>query len=100
MTENTDRPANDLVDISSDELDRVTELLTVLDEFLRSDGTAGLLAAYLRTTGCSHPGYDAALLIDQVSFTAHALRGHRGAAESRRRGIPAADACDDIDHLR
>jgi hypothetical protein len=27
--------------------------------------------------GSNHPGYDAALLIDQISFTAAALRSHR-----------------------
>lgn len=39
------------------------------------------LADYLHATGCDQPrnraGYDANLLIDQVSFTAHALRAHR-----------------------
>ncbi|MET4432931.1 hypothetical protein [Mycolicibacterium sp. 624] len=40
-------------------------MLTVIDEFLRSDSIAALLAAHLRATGHDHPGYDAALLIDQ-----------------------------------
>ena len=68
--------------INTAQLARVAELLDVLDGFLRhADGIAHRLADYLHTTGHHPPrtgaGYDANLLIDQVSFTAHALRIHR-----------------------
>ena len=49
----------------------------------RADGIADRLADYLHATGRDHPqpphwaGYTANLLIDQVSFTAHALRANR-----------------------
>ena len=63
---------------------RHRRLLDLLDGFLRhADGIADHLADYLHATGRDHPqpphwaGYDANLLIDQVSFTTHALRVHR-----------------------
>jgi hypothetical protein len=69
------------VDIDIAQLARVAELL---DGFLRSgNGVADRLADYLHTTGHDRPhppdraGYDANLVIDLVSFTAHALRAHR-----------------------
>jgi hypothetical protein len=46
-------------------------MLAILDQFLRSDRIPELLAAHLLTAGNDHPRYDAALLIDQLSFTAH-----------------------------
>lgn len=62
----------------------IAELLDLLDGFLRrADGIADRLADYLHATGRDHPqpphwaGYNANLLIDQVSFTAHALRANR-----------------------
>ena len=62
----------------------IAELLDLLDGFLRrADGIADRLADYLHATGHDHPqpphwaSYDANLLIDQVSFTAHALRANR-----------------------
>ena len=55
----------------------------MLDGFLRHGNAVGdRLADYLRATGRDHPqpphwaGYNANLLIDQVSFTARALRIH------------------------
>ena len=36
-----------------------------------------MLSRQLHDLGSDHPGYDAALLIDQISFTAASLRGHR-----------------------
>lgn len=74
MTEDPDGPVKDPAAVSDGELNSITAALTILDEFLRSDSIAALLAAHLRATGHDHPGYDAALLIDQISFTAHALR--------------------------
>jgi hypothetical protein len=66
------------VEINANQLARLAELLDVLDGFLRHDNTAGdHLADYLRATGRDWASYDANLLIDQVSFTAHALRAHR-----------------------
>jgi hypothetical protein len=52
-------------------------MLAMLDEFLRSDRPPELLAAHLHAAASDHPRYDAALLIDQVSFTAYPLRTHR-----------------------
>ena len=56
----------------------------VLDWFLRrADDIINRLADYLHATGRNHPhpphwaSYDTNLLIDQVSFTAHALHAHR-----------------------
>ena len=91
MTEYFDEPVDHLTDISATELAHIAELLSLIDEFLRHDRVPELLATYQRTTGCSHPGYDAAQLIDQISFTAHALRRHHGAPTSPRRRSPVLD---------
>jgi hypothetical protein len=71
------------VEIDATQLARVAELLALLDGFLRSGtGVADRLADYLHTTGRDRPqpqdgaGYDTNLVIDLVSFTAHALRVH------------------------
>lgn len=77
MTENPDGSADNLTAISAGELARISEMLTILDSFLRSNSIAGLLTAHLRANGYDHPGYDAALLIDQISFSAQALRTFR-----------------------
>jgi hypothetical protein len=93
MTEDgPDWPADDLDSISAGELACIAELLIILDEFLRSDPIAGLFAAHLRANGYDHPRYDAALLIDQISFTARALRTRRRDAASRHRRVPTDDA--------
>lgn len=70
--------------INTAQLADIAELLGMLDGFLRyTDCIADHLANYLHTTGRDHPqpsnwaGYNANLLIDQVSFTAHSLRAHR-----------------------
>jgi hypothetical protein len=61
----------------------IAELLDIIDGFLRHADIADRVADYLRATGRDHPqppqgaNYNANLLIDQVSFTAHALRAHR-----------------------
>jgi hypothetical protein len=79
-----DHPDQAMTAINANHIARIAELLDVLDGFLRrSDGIADRLADYLRATGRDHPqpphraSYDANLLIDQVNFTAHALRAHR-----------------------
>jgi hypothetical protein len=76
-----DCPEQATVEINANELARIAELLDVLDGFLRHGNTVGdHLADYLRATTDNHPhrtSYDANLLIDQVSFTAHNLRAHR-----------------------
>lgn len=74
MIEDPYGPVQDGAAVSGGGLNSIAAVLTILDEFLRSDTIAALLAAHLRTTGHDHPGYDGALLIDQISFTAHALR--------------------------
>jgi hypothetical protein len=70
--------------INTNQLADIAELLDILDGFLRhAHDIANRLADYLHTTGRDHPqlpdgaSYNANLLIDQVSFTAHALRVHR-----------------------
>jgi hypothetical protein len=71
-------PDQATVAINANQLARIAELLDVLDGFLRHANTvSNHLADYLHATGCGprdRAGYDANLLIDQVSFTAHALR--------------------------
>jgi hypothetical protein len=60
----------------------LARLLAAGDEFLRSPDMPGHLASFLAGTGRPHPGYDAGLLIDDVSFTALRLRqltGHDAA---------------------
>ena len=64
--------------VSVDELAQISELMTTIDVFLRSHPIPDLLTKHLRDMGSDHPGYDTALLIDQISFTAHALRPYRG----------------------
>ncbi|HXO84219.1 MAG TPA: hypothetical protein VN803_01715 [Gemmatimonadales bacterium] len=70
--------------INTAQLADIAELLDILDGFLRNaDDIADRLADYLHTTGRDQPqlpdgaSYNANLLIDQLSFTAHALRAHR-----------------------
>ena len=80
-----DSPDQALTTINTAQLGHIAELLDILDGFLRhAEGNiADRLADYLHTTGRDHPqpphwtGYNANLLIDQVSFTAHSLRVHR-----------------------
>lgn len=48
----------------------LARMLTVINEFLRSPHMHARLAAFLSAAGHPHPGYDAGLLIDDVSFTA------------------------------
>jgi hypothetical protein len=58
----------------------LADLLTILDEFLRSsEEVTVLLARFLAGRGEQHPGYHASLLIDWASFTAgrhRQLSGH------------------------
>jgi hypothetical protein len=44
------------------------------DELLRSPHMSARLTAFLSSAGHQHPGHDACLLIDDVSFTAARLR--------------------------
>jgi hypothetical protein len=54
---------------------RLAELLTQLDEFLRSGpAVAGQLARFLASQGDAHARFSANNLIDDVSFTAAHLR--------------------------
>jgi hypothetical protein len=73
VTENLDRSAEDLAHLSTDELTQIADLPAIIDVFLRSEPTPGLLVQHLHRLGSDHPGYDAALLIDQIGFTADAL---------------------------
>ncbi|UQX13636.1 hypothetical protein [Candidatus Mycobacterium methanotrophicum] len=77
-------PDRTAIPINAAQLCDIAELLTILDGFLRhADGIANRLADYLHATGRDRPqlpdgtAYNANLLIDQVSFTAHNLRAHR-----------------------
>ena len=77
-------PSHATVGINATQLAHIAELLDILDGFLRrADGIVDRLADYLHATGRDHPqppnwaGYNANLLIDQVSFAAHSLRAHR-----------------------
>jgi hypothetical protein len=70
--------------INTNQLADIAELLDILDEFLRhADDITDRLTDYLHTTGRDRPqppdraNYNANLLIDQLSFTAHSLRAHR-----------------------
>jgi hypothetical protein len=83
---NGQQPAPDhaTIPINATQLAHIAELLDILDGFLRhADGIAERLADYLHATGRDQAqpptwaGYNANLLIDQVSFTAHSLRAHR-----------------------
>jgi hypothetical protein len=77
-------PNRTAIPINAAQLSHIAELLDILDGFLRrADGIADNLADYLHATGRDQPQppdwacYNANLLIDQVSFTAHSLRAHR-----------------------
>lgn len=78
-----DCPENDTTPINTHQLANIAELLALIDGFLRhTDTTADHLAQYLHTTRRNHQPpngarYDANLLIDQISFTAHSLRAHQ-----------------------
>ena len=77
-----DCPENDTTPINTHQLANIAELLTLLDGFLRhTDIIADHLAHYLHATRRNQPPnrarYDANLLIDQISFTAHSLRAHQ-----------------------
>lgn len=79
-----DCPDRTTVELSTAELARVAELFDLIDGFLRcGNGVTDRLTDYLHTSGRDHPrpqdqtSYDANLVIDLVSFTAHSLRGWR-----------------------
>ena len=76
-----DCPENDTTPINTHQLANIAEFLALIDGFLRhTDGIADHLAHHLRASRPDHPEsttYDANLLIDQISFTAHSLRAHR-----------------------
>ena len=63
---------------------RIAELLDIIDGFLRhNQEIANHLTDYLRDTGRDQPGpnsYSTDLVIDLVSFTAHALRTNSNTA--------------------
>lgn len=73
-----DCPDKATVTLPATELAEAADLLTVVDEFLRcGDGAAEKLACFYAHRGEAHPRFTANNLIDQVSFTAAALRRHR-----------------------
>lgn len=57
-------------------LAELADLLTEVEQFLRSPAGLAALTAWYSAEGRIAPGYDAGLLIDQVAFTALTLRGH------------------------
>lgn len=68
-------PGQATVTISATRLGELGDLLGVLDEFLRgSDGVADRLVDFYADRGHRCPGFAANNLLDQVSFTAAALR--------------------------
>lgn len=78
------RPARASVPINAAQLAQIADLFNILDGFLRhADGIADHLSDYLHATGHDRPqtpnwtSYDAGLVIDLVSFTAHNLCTHR-----------------------
>jgi hypothetical protein len=60
----------------------LAELLSVIDQFLRSGCGSVSLAGWLRSRGAPSPEHDASTLTDWLSFTALAVRdltaGHDG----------------------
>jgi hypothetical protein len=57
------------------------ELLTDVDEFLRTPGTWALLEAFYRDRrGSVHPGCDASQLIDEAGLTLWSAQRRAGAA--------------------
>jgi len=59
----------------------LTGLLTDIDEFLRTPGTAALLEAFYRDRrGSTSPGNDASVLTDWASFTLYCLQLRAAAA--------------------
>src|SRR5438445_7056604 len=70
-------------------LTELTDLLTTLDEFLRSSPRVSAdLAAFMASGGHPHPGYAASLLINEVSFTALRLRQFTGHASASPADAP------------
>lgn len=71
------RPAQDeaMISVPAASLVPLAHLLSVLDEFLRSSRViADDLADFLRHHGSHDPGFDACILIDELSFTAITYR--------------------------
>jgi hypothetical protein len=67
----------------------LAELLTQMDEFLRSSPLiADDLAGFLASRDHSHPGFAAFNLIDNVSFTALWLRNLIAAGQARPEADP------------
>jgi hypothetical protein len=95
ISRNGQQPDPDQSTIPTDaaQLAHIAELLDILDGFPgHADYIADRLADYLHATGRNHPQhpdrYDANLLIDQASFTAHSLRGHRRQPNGSRSASP------------
>jgi hypothetical protein len=84
--------ARDTIAVRAASLAELAELLTGLDEFLRSGSAATTaLTEHLASRSHAHPGFAACNLIDDVSFTALWLRGLTGHADpARQAGPPAA----------
>jgi hypothetical protein len=86
-----DCPDQATLTVSAGELARVGQLLSELDEFLRSDhSVTELLADFYARRGDCHPRFAAANLIDAVSFTALGLR-HGGTAVDQQGDEAGAD---------
>ena len=84
-----DCPDEATVAINVRELDRLGELLTEVDEFLRcGNGVADRLADFYARRGHPHPRFAASTLIDAVCFTTglrHRVVGVGGLPEGKSR---------------
>jgi hypothetical protein len=67
-------PDNPPITLPASSVTQLAELLTELDEFLRSGNIVAELADFLAARGHVHPGFSACNLIDEASFTALYLR--------------------------
>lgn len=75
----------DSITLTVSQLQIISGVLTDLDEFLRDHpGALDALGYFLLARGHSHPRFDAANLVDQVSFTAAWLRGLVGEDDGQR----------------
>lgn len=91
-------------DTTSADLTELCRLLTAIDLFLRSPGQPERLTAHLADLGTPRPAFQAANLIDEISFTALYLRltlppDEQDPRPAERQPSPAEPTASD-DHCR